>query len=327
MFYPHQTEYDGICHRTRSIPTLAAFFLFLILFFSASKPRQVVTLALLGDLMLGRGVNPNLDSLAYLAPELSAADLALSNLESPLASHPPAFDSTYNLCASSVNANLLPTWGLDLLSIVNNHANDCIQGAQGDGQLQTSSLLEAIGITAIGPTMQPIYREVNGLQLAFFAFDDVSSSLDTNAAVQSIRLARSTGALVIISIHWGAEYQAGSSDRQESLAKEFANAGAVLVWGHHPHVLQPVAWIGAQPCKGPNSSQGCALVLCSLGNALFDQGGLEDTRRSAMVVVSLNRDGVSGIRVAPFEIDILNSRVIRPDSETKQIINERLFLP
>jgi len=307
----------GIVHR------LAATVFFLFFSLAGCQSRHTVTLALLGDLMLGRSVDPKLDSLAYLTPDLSTADLALANLESPFAPILPASDSTYNLCALSVRAGLLHAWSFDLLSLANNHSLDCGP----DGPAGTRSALQAVGITSIGPGMQPIYRELNGLHLAFLAFDDISSPLDENAAVQSIRSARLTGALVVVSIHWGAEYQGGASDRQKSLANQFAAAGAALVWGHHPHVLQPAEWIGSQPCEDLEPSQGCTLVLYSLGNALFDQGGLDDTRRSALVVVTLDADGLTGIRTVPFEINVVNSRIVQPDAGIAEKIQERLNLP
>jgi poly-gamma-glutamate synthesis protein (capsule biosynthesis protein) len=160
---------------------------------------------------------------------------------------------------------------------------------------------------------------VNGLQLAFLAFDDESSSLNADTAIQAIHSARSTGALVVVSIHWGAEYQGGAIDRQKSLAGQFAQAGATLIWGHHPHVLQPAAWI--------ETAQGKTLVLYSLGNALFDQGGLQDTRQSALVKVTMDAGGVASVRSVPFEIDVEDSRVVQPDAETAAKIRDRLNLP
>lgn len=311
---------DGKRPRPRSIVhRLAVTVCLLFITMAACQPKApTVTLALLGDLILGRGVDPNLDSLAYLTPDLSAADLALANLESPLANgddRPVTPTAGYNLCASSVRADLLPVWGFDLVSLANNHSLDCGP----DGPAGTRAALEAAGIASIGPGMHPVYRKVNGLLLAFLSFEDISSTLDENAAVQVIRSARLTGALVIVSIHWGAEYQGGASDRQKSLAQEFAQAGTALVWGHHPHVLQPAEWI--------ENAQGKTLVLYSLGNALFDQGGLEDTRWSALVVVTLNADGVTSVRTVPFEIDVVNSRVVHPDAGTMKKIQDRLNLP
>jgi len=60
-------------------------------------------------------------------------------------------------------------------------------------------------------------------------------------------------------VHWGGEYQAAPSPRQQSIAQALAHAGADLVIGHGPHVLQPVEWVRE------------TLVAYSLGNLLFDQ--------------------------------------------------------
>lgn len=265
--------------------------------------------------MLGRGTDPKPDSLAILTPYLSSSDLVLANLESPLASDPPVQSSAYDLCTSSSRANLLASWGFDLLSIANNHQYDCGP----EGPAATRSALESVGITPIGSGMDPVRRVVNGLPLAFLAFDDVSSTLDVNSAIQQIRAERAGGASVIVSVHWGMEYQGGASDRQKSLAGQFVNAGAVLVWGHHPHVLQPVEWI--------ETARGKALILYSLGNALFDQVGLSDTRQSAMVVISLNAQGVTKVRAVPFVIDVVESRLFVPDAGIAKQIQESLQLP
>ncbi len=297
------------------IPRLAliAGIMVLILGGCRSSP-PTVTLAILGDLVLGRGVNPQPDSLAALLPTMSKADLALANLESPLSMVPPDTTSPYNLCARSSNAQLLLNWGLDLLSTANNHRFDC--GPDGPGE--TNSALQSAGISTIDPGL-PIFRKINGLPLAFLAFDDISSPMDVNAAVKAIQSANQAGSVVVVSVHWGAEYQGGASERQKSLAEQFAKAGASLIWGHHPHVLQPAAWI--------ETPLGSTLVLYSLGNALFDQDGMEDTRRSAMMLVTLGLNGVSSIRTFPFEIDIRDSRIDLPDAETAAKIRERINLP
>ena len=301
-------------------PAASQLIVLLLVFLVACQPRRTVTLALLGDINLGRGVSPSAGSFDFLKVDLARADLTLANLESPLAASLPADSLPYNLCASSDRAGLLNEWGFDLLSIANNHNFDCgLNGASG-----TRSALESVGVTPVGPGTEAVYREVNGLRLAFLAFDDITSTLDADAAVQAIRLAHESGALVIVSVHWGMEYQGGASNRQKILARQFASAGAALVWGHHPHVLQPVEWVGDEPCEGSKPSQGCALVLYSLGNALFDQGGLADTRQSALALVQVNAKGVQSIQVVPFVIDLTDSRLAAPDAETARKILGRL---
>jgi poly-gamma-glutamate synthesis protein (capsule biosynthesis protein) len=300
---------------------------------SACQPRQTVTLALLGDISLGRDVHPSADSFAYLTSHLSAADLALANLESPFCPTGDACTAPaagYNLCAPADRAVFLANWSLDLLSLANNHQNDCALSGGAietsiavEGQHQTRSILSNLGLTGLGP--EPVTLEINGLTLAFFAFDDVSTPLNADAVAESIRLASESGALVIVSVHWGAEYQAAPTDRQEELARLFAEAGADLVWGHHPHVLQRAEWI--HPPAGSEPTGGSTLVLYSLGNALFDQGGLGDTRQSALVLVMLEADGVTDVQVIPFEIDVVHSRVIEPDAEAAEEILGRMQIP
>ena len=293
-----------------------AVLLIAVLLFTGCQPKSpAVSIALLGDLMLGRGTDPKPDSLAILAPYLSSSDLVLANLESPLAFDPPVQSSAFNLCASASRAKLLAGWGFDLLSIANNHRYDCSP----QGPAATTSALESVGITPIGPGMDPVRRVVNGLHLALLAFDDVSSALDESSALQAIRSERASGALVIVSVHWGMEYQGGASDRQRSLAEQFVNAGALLVWGHHPHVLQPAEWI--------ETPRGKALILYSLGNTLFDQGGLSETRRSALAVVTLNAQGVTRVWAVPFVIEVGESRLFVPDAQTAKQIRENIQIP
>jgi len=90
-------------------------------------------------------------------------------------------------------------------------------------------------------------------------------------------------------------------------------------------VLQPAEWIQPPASSGPGERS--ALVLYSLGNALFDQGGFDDTRRSALVMVTLDADGVTAIRIVPFQIDVVSSRIVQPDPVISGKILDRLNLP
>jgi poly-gamma-glutamate capsule biosynthesis protein CapA/YwtB (metallophosphatase superfamily) len=234
-----------------------------------------------------------------------------------LSNYPSAIDTDagYNLCASAAWVGLLSDWGLNLLFLANNHRFDCSP----DGLFETIKILTNAGIHPVRPGIEPLYREINGLKLAFLAFDDILTPINGSAAARAIQSARADGALVVISIHWGAEYQQGASSRQKVLAQQFANAGAALVIGTHPHVLQPAKWI--------QTSGGRTLVLFSLGNALFDQSGQADTRQSALVMVTLDLEGVKSARAVPFEIDVVHSRIIQPGTQAARQIHTRLDLP
>jgi poly-gamma-glutamate capsule biosynthesis protein CapA/YwtB (metallophosphatase superfamily) len=300
----------------RLLAPLSALILLLLLV-SCRPEASVVTLALLGDLMIGRNIDPGPASLSYLTPALQGADLSLANLESPLANTPYPVDTgtRYNLCAPAPRANFLAAWGLDMLSLGNNHRFDC----NPEGPIETVSILSNLGISPIVTGSKPVKREIHGLKLAFLAFDDVLAPMDVTAATQAIQSARVEGAVVVVSVHWGMEYQGSASDRQEALAQQFAEAGAALIWGHHPHVLQPAVWIP--------TARGKTLVLFSLGNALFDQAGLPDTRQSALVLVALDANGMRSARAVPFEIDVARSLIVQPDAQIVQHILNKINLP
>ena len=167
---------------------------------------------------------------------------------------------------------------------------------------------------------------IHDLKLTLLAFEDVSKPLDLVDATHSIQAARSNGSLVIVSIHWGMEYQGGASERQRMIAGQFAAAGATVIWGHHPHVLQPAEWIPAR-CAESQDKTGCSLVLYSLGNAMFDQAGLADTRRSALVSVDLDQNGIVSTQVTAFLIDPVHSMLKAPSENELDLILSRLQLP
>ena len=116
-------------------------------------------LALLGDIMLGRGVAEAHaaggweDSLSLLAPQIKAADLALANLESPLTEDtsliPSAWENpqVYDLCATRQGVSALQSAGINLLGLANNHALDCSP----QGLLETAGILEEEGLQTLQP--------------------------------------------------------------------------------------------------------------------------------------------------------------------------------
>jgi len=255
--------------------------------------------------MLGRGVHPTAETFAYLKPYFSSADLVAANLESPLTHAPAQTDSPYVLCAPPEHASLLAEAGFDLLTFANNHNLDCGER----GLLETQSALTGAGLGFVGPGLEPEYREINGVRLAFLAFD-ATGEFTLESAGQAVRAAHDTGAVVVVSIHWGAEYQSGASRSQKEIAARLAEAGAALIWGHGPHVLQPAEW----------NKDGRTLVLYSLGNALFDQYGLANTRQSALALVRLDPRGVADFRAIPFTIDVPESRIVKADPDSAQDI-------
>jgi poly-gamma-glutamate synthesis protein (capsule biosynthesis protein) len=286
-----------------------------------------VTLALVGDLMLGRGVGASLDkdlsrqAFAELTPWLRSADIAFGNLESPVfaafdAKHlpvesGPGVPASYNLCARADRLNLLANAAFDILSIANNHHRDCQSAGGGQKEDQSADLIGAAGMQAVEDNFQLSEIDESGLKLTFLAADDISNAVDISRLAAAVRAAHERGEIVVVSMHWGMEYQAGQSHRQQEIVHALSEAGASLIVGHHPHGIQPVECLPAKADHGPT------LVLYSLGNALFDQHGLPSTRRGLLALVRISPAGAIGYTGLPFTLtESKTGYSLRPDENS-----------
>jgi poly-gamma-glutamate capsule biosynthesis protein CapA/YwtB (metallophosphatase superfamily) len=249
-----------------------------------------LTLLLVGDVMLGRGVAQALEgdweaAFAGVRPWLSGDALrsgcdnvvAFANLESPL-TDAPQVRSGHDLRAPPAAVAALCAGGFDAVSLVNNHALD----AGEMGLQETVRALRAAGIVpwldgaAVEATAWMPMGASNGAPIyRGLAFDDSALPLDVEAAAAAVAAAAEQAGAIVVSIHWGGEYQAAPSARQRAVARVLAEAGADVIVGHGPHVLQRVEWVGE------------TLVAYSLGNFLFDQPYPVDCRQGAVLSVTL----------------------------------------
>jgi len=221
-----------------------------------------VSLIVVGDVMPGRGVSGERNPLGSAAPWLRGADLTLGNLEAVVAPEGPARattpgeDGPYILSAPAAAAEWLAGAGFDLMGLANNHSLDYgVAGLTG-----TAGLLEAAGMTVLGAgsgdrTYRPLIREVRDVRLAFLAFNAVPdpapgvqpaaaawqiAAWDEARAVAAVAEARQQADAVVVSLHWGQEYALRAAPWQREAAQALVQAGADLVIGHHPHVVQEV---------------------------------------------------------------------------------------
>lgn len=278
-----------------------------------------VVLIVVGDLMLGRGMASRLGVLAQVAPEIRAADLALGNFEGAIpvpGTHPadlPSDDAyePYRLLVPASAAGELRGAGFDLLSLANNHRLDA-----GEAGLQnTLAELGAAGITALGEGIDAssasrwAVRQFKDVSIAILAFNRVplppfltgNTSLDIHREPtddmlsELVRQARAQADVVIVSLHWGEEYQLQPNPGQKELAIALLQAGADLVLGHHPHVVQEIEITHLEGEESPPRSQ---LVAYSLGNFAFDQGW-EETGQGLALQIYLDKQGLRALQALP----------------------------
>jgi poly-gamma-glutamate synthesis protein (capsule biosynthesis protein) len=154
---------------------------------------------------------------------------------------------------------------------------------------------------------------MRGVRLAFLAFNVVPdphpasapgswqpAQWDQARAVAALSEARQHAHAVIVFLHWGQEYALRAAPWQREAAQALVEAGADLVLGHHPHVVQEWALlpIGQRlPARQPLRN-GSALVAFSLGNFLFDQEGAY-TEQGLALRVLFDQEGLRAVQALP----------------------------
>ncbi|MBA3072614.1 MAG: CapA family protein [Anaerolineae bacterium] len=276
-----------------------------LLTLNACKPPIAdFTLTLGGDVMLARqgaaifeakgvAINPwqELQKQGVLRETNSEVpDYFFANLESPLGENSAAL-TDMNLCSDPGQMRVLVEGGVDLVSLANNHRDDCGE----NGTASTKTFLDEINVQSVIMGEEATYLNNPGGRLAVIAAEDITGSLDVENLLTTIKDADQQAQMVVVSMHWGNEYQAGADERQQALAQQIADAGADVIWGHHPHVLQKMEWL--QSADGRK-----VLVIYSLGNLLADQWMLEDAKQSALVRLSFIENEIEGIEIFPIKM-------------------------
>ncbi len=263
-------------------------------------PPLPITLTFVGDIMLDRGVaksykeNGGLDWLFEGVKPIGESDILFGNLEGPISDRGRNVGSKYSFRMATSSAPALASVGFDVLSVANNHAGDWSVPAFTD----TLQYLEQNNIVAVGGGLTRAGAravkvvEVRGVKVGYLGFSDVGPEwlrvrddapgilLTNDPEFESIiSMASSQVDVLVVSFHWGEEYKTLANERQKQLANQALVAGAKLVIGHHPHVVEPIE----------RSDE--SLVAYSLGNFIFDQGFSEETMQGLALTVRLNPDG------------------------------------
>jgi poly-gamma-glutamate synthesis protein (capsule biosynthesis protein) len=304
---------------------------------------RTLTIALTGDVMLGRGVN---DVLAWrgpaypwgdLLPTLRQADALLINLECALTSRTARWhDGEYKpfyFRSDPANVAALQTAGVSFASLANNHSLD--YGAE--GLLETIAVLDRAGIAHAGAgpdraaARAPARLTVGGRRVAVVAFADypaewaagpsapginytpVSLAEEDFATVRAaLADARAGADLVVFSIHWGPNMRLRPSPEFRAFARAVVAAGADVFWGHSAHVVQGIELWQGRP------------ILYDSGDFLDDYAVDPDLRndRSALFLLRVRPPEIVGLELLPVQLDY--AQVNRARGADRAWIVERL---
>lgn len=276
-----------------------------------ATPTRPITIALAGDVhgeppiagVLAAGDNP----LAGMGEVLDRADLAVVNLETALGTAGTAADKTFTFRADPALAVALADAGVDVVTLANNHGLD--YGHEGAAATITHATDAGLAVVGYGPDATAAYAphlvEVAGRTVAVVGLSRVlptigwaatsdrpgmASAYDADAAIAAVDRAADVADVVVVTIHWGRERWICPDGDQIALARALAAAGADVIAGHHPHVLQGVVEVDG------------ALVAHSLGNFVF-YARTPATRQTGVLTVTIDVDGTATSEWSPGMID------------------------
>jgi len=285
-------------------------------FISQELKKEVqVKVFLVGDIMLDRGVEwyirQNNDwrfPFLKIADELKKADLVFGNLEGPISDKGERVGSIYSFRADPKVIEGLTYAGFDILSLANNHMLDYQRVALED----TMARLKENGIDYIGAGLNREeafsvkIKEIKGTKIGFLGYTNLGPEVwsagedyagvawiswdDIERIKEDIKRAKEKVDVLIISLHAGQEYSEELTVFQKSFVQNVIEAGADLVVGHHPHVVQ-------QFIKHKHG-----WIAYSLGNFVFDQGFSEETMRGRLLKVIIENKKIK--QVIPVKIQL-----------------------
>lgn len=278
-----------------------------------ADPGPSVRLMVAGDAMLARSIGQRLRddpdiAFAGVSGTFAKADLVMVNLECTISDRGTKWTKRFNFRAPPIAASALENAGVDIVSQANNHAVDYGWDAFSDAQ----TLLAAHHVSVIGAGANataahtPVVFWRNGLRVAFLGYLGVFtgtrgwSGYDWEATddhpglalarlkqiKHDVRRAKQLADVVVVYYHAGIEMDPNPTGFERAIASHAIAAGASLVIGAHPHVLQTT------------SRNGHTFVAFSMGNFVFDMTG-PTSSDSAILDVVLTRDGVASVRAIP----------------------------
>ncbi|MGE5807564.1 MAG: CapA family protein, partial [Nitrospirota bacterium] len=283
---------------------------------AGQSPQDKITVAAVGDIMLGGRAEPFLIEFGpgypftEVMPFLGSADVVAGNLESAISTRGKAVENKkFTLRTGQIAARALRSAGIRVVTMANNHSMDFGPLALRDTLLS----LEENGVLYTGAGMDlddartPALVKIKGRTLAFLAYS-LTFPLDFFASPgrpgtapgfadfvkADIEKVRPRADLVIVSFHWSSELLTAAKDYQIELGRKAVDWGADLVLGHHPHVLQEL-----ELYKG-------RLIAYSLGNFVF---GSESNRTNTSMILLATFQGKTLVRAEAVPLDINNYRV------------------
>lgn len=256
-----------------------------------------------GDMMFDRSIRLAAEReggdfiFSCITDTFDDADVVVANLEGPITSNDsvsvgstPGDTNNFTFTFPTSTAGLLKRHNVGIVNLGNNH----IMNFGWEGVTETKQWLDRAGVAYFGDPQSPeadrVARiDMNGIAFSFVNWSDWTSD-KTDHTVAQVRAEREAGRVVVVYTHWGEEY-VPPPERVRTLAHQFADAGAAIVVGSHPHIVQEHEEYAGVP------------IYYSLGNLFFDQYWEESVRNGLLIKVRFTPEGVGGIEEIPVVLE------------------------
>jgi hypothetical protein len=278
-----------------------------------------------GDISLKTDENSN--PFRGVMPVLQTGDILFGNLETVLTERTTKAQKSVSISSAPWKLKYLKEAGFDLLNLANNHILDC----NSQGLKDTLEELRKQNIRSIGAGSGDYWRgstviDCNGISIGFWGYNQTGFSdpetglfingISSDAIVRDIQAMSARCDVVVVSLHWGTENVSYPSPSQIELAHSLIDAGADVILGHHPHVIQGI------------ENYGGGLIAYSLGNFQFQydvSGKTSDlgcrTDYSMILSLRFGKEGLISHDIIPVLIDSSYRPQLTADPIRNNILN------
>ncbi len=281
-----------------------------------------ITIAFAGDVHFESQLRPRLDdpatALAPIAPQLSAADLTVLNLETSIGTSGTREPKRFTFQAPPQALDALAAAGVDVVTMANNHGMDYGAGGLADSLVAAEAAgaadppLAVIGIGADADrAFAPAVRDIRGTKVAVLAAssaDDptadptahwaatdasagVAVAADPARLVRAVAEARRIADVVVVYLHWGVQGERCPSDSQAAMARALSTAGADIVVGAHAHIVQGAGLLGE------------TYVAYGLGNFVWYNHGSDGASTTGVLTLTVDDGQVVDDAWSPARIE------------------------
>lgn len=293
---------------------------------NASLPWEDIELLFSGDINLTDNIQnkynqDGIDGILSkdLQEEFKNADIAMVNEEFAFTNRgTPAADKQYTFRVDPKNIQIFKDMQIDVVSLANNHTMDF--GI--DGLTDSFDTLNNAGIKYVGAgnniteAREIKYIDVKDKRIAYLGASRVIPETGWNAysnkagmlttydpayLLEDIKTAKAQSDFVVVYVHWGIERHESPEEYQRNLAKQYIDAGADLVIGSHPHVLQGIEYYNGKP------------IIYSLGNFMFNN----TINQTAVLKVTLNEENEATVQLIPAKAENAYTHML--DNEADRI--------